>query len=521
MGVDTRLVTVWIPDWPIIAAGVAAGDPAIVLRSQRVIASTPAARADGIRFGDRRRVAQRVCPQVRLIDDDPRRDARRFESVVQAVAELTPRVEVAEPGELRFAARGPSRYFGGETTFAERLARVVSEAAAPVGDDVPVGVGIADGRATAAIAARRAVGRAPIIVPPGQSPTFMAELPIGWLAAIGEVDADLVDLFIRLGITTGGDLAALNPADLHARFGSIGYHAHRLASGADDRPVVAAAPAPERSYSHPFPEPVGQLATVVFTAKRLADTLVADLAGHGMVCTRVIVIAETDHGERSERTWYRDGGLSSAAIVDRVRWQLDAWVSQPDGPTAGVVLVRLIGDEVQPNNGVQTSWWGGRSRADEDAERAITRLAAIAGEDRVVMPEWVGGRLPEERFRWVAATTVDPDHRHLEPDSPWPGTVPSPSPASVTSIPVELLDADGRSVMVAGRGDLVAKPVTLVIGSRHHTVVAWAGPWPIEQRWWSPERARRLARLQVVTDDDAAYLVGVERQRWSILATYA
>jgi hypothetical protein len=29
-----------------------------------------------------------------------------------------------------------------------------------------------------------------------------------------------------------------------------------------------------------------------------------------------------------------------------------------------------------------------------------------------------------------------------------------------------------------------------------------------------------LARLQVVTEGGAAHLVGVEQQRWSILATY-
>ena len=30
-------------------------------------------------------------------------------------------------------------------------------------------------------------------------------------------------------------------------------------------------------------------------------------------------------------------------------------------------------------------------------------------------------------------------------------------------------------------------------GTSRHRIVAWAGPWPLEQRWWTPERARRLA----------------------------
>jgi protein ImuB len=54
-----------------------------------------------------------------------------------------------------------------------------------------------------------------------------------------------------------------------------------------------------------------------------------------------------------------------------------------------------------------------------------------------------------------------------------------------------------------------------------YRLVAWAGPWPVEQRWWAPDRARRVARFQVVTEHGVAHLIGVEQQRWSILATYS
>jgi len=57
------------------------------------------------------------------------------------------------------------------------------------------------------------------------------------------------------------------------------------------------------------------------------------------------------------------------------------------------------------------------------------------------------------------------------------------------------------------------------MGERHE-VRSWAGPWPVDQRWWSTDRARRLARLQVVTADGAAHLIAIEQQRWTLLATY-
>jgi protein ImuB len=87
--------------------------------------------------------------------------------------------------------------------------------------------------------------------------------------------------------------------------------------------------------------------------------------------------------------------------------------------------------------------------------------------------------------------------------------------------PVEVFDAHGRPVGVTGRGEVSAAPATLVCGGKRHQIVAWAGPWPVEQRWWTPDRGRRLARFQIVTDRDVAHLIGVEQQCWSILATYS
>jgi len=164
---------------------------------------------------------------------------------------------------------------------------------------------------------------------------------------------------------------------------------------------------------------------------------------------------------------------------------------------------------LRSDDGRQGSLWGGRSQADEDAARAVVRLTGLAGEQAVTVPVWEGGRLPSERLD--------------RGEGPWPGCDPTPSPTVVPPkpVPIELLAGDGRVVAVTGRGEISAAPVELVVGTRRHRVVAWAGPWPLEQRWWTPERSRRLARMQIVTEGGAAHLVGVEQQRWSILATYA
>jgi protein ImuB len=561
-----RLVTVWCPEWPAVAAGTDPTAPAAVLRANRVVARTPAAIVAGVRAGQRRRDAQRTCPELTLVDHDPARDARAFEPVVRAVAELAPRLEVIEPGWLTLAARGPSRYFGGDEALGERLGALVagligggdsgggsgggtiSDGAAPIAAVPIIGVGIADGRAPSAIAARRAAHRARAVHPrshggaptvergarhaveavevvaPGGSAAYVAPLSVAWLRELGEATPELVDLLDRLGVRTLGALAALGASDVLGRFGNDGLHAHRLATGGDDRPPDVTDPPPERSVERTFDEPVVQTDPVVFVAKQLADELAAALAAEGRVCTRLIVTTETDHGERCERAWYRDAGLSAAAMVERVRWQLDGWLAHPGAVSAGVVLLRLAPDEVRGDDGRQLGLWGGRSQADHDAARAIARLTGLAGEAAVRVPVWHGGRLPDERYRWVPATTVDLERTSVGPaaEHPWPGATPRPSPTVVLNdaVRVELVDATGAPLRVSGRGELSTAPAALVVGGRVRAVQAWAGPWPIDQRWWESRRHRRLARLHVVTDDGMAHHVIAEQQGWWLTAVY-
>jgi protein ImuB len=522
-----RLVTVWCAEWAVVAARVPADRPAAVFVANRVVACTPAARAAGVVHGLRRRAAQGRCPELAVLDHDDDGAARAFEPVIRAVGEMVPRLEVVEPGWLSMAARGPSRYFGGDQALAERLAELVAATVIDtVGVAARVGVGIADGRMASSVAAR-ADARSPVlVVPPGASADFLASQPVGWLLELGEATAELVELLARLGIRTLGELAALDAGDVVARFGVAGWRAHRLAGGCDERPPDVVDPAPEWCAEHPFPEPVEQLETVAFVAKRLADELVARLAGAGRVCVRLLVVVETEHGERSERAWYRDAGFSAAAMVERVRWQLEGWAGQPGGLSGGVAFLRLSPDEVRSDDGVPTRLWGGRSQADLDAARAIVRLTAVVGDDGVCVPAWSGGRLPDERYRWVPATSVELDdagHRLDPGEGPWPGSLPMPSPAVVLvdPLPVELLDEHGAAVSITGRGEPSAAPATIVVQGHRRQVAAWAGPWPVEQRWWHPSAARRLARLQVVTERGDAHLVVIERQRWSIVATYA
>ena len=50
--------------------------------------------------------------------------------------------------------------------------------------------------------------------------------------------------------------------------------------------------------------------------------------------------------------------------------------------------------------------------------------------------------------------------------------------------------------------------------------IAWAGPWPLEERWWDTARRRRRARLQLLNRDGLARLATLDRGTWHVEATY-
>ncbi len=540
-----RVLVVRGADWPVAATGASPRDPVVVVHANLVVACSAAARASGVVLGQRRREAQSRCPGARVVAPDPAAEARAFEVVVSALHELTPRLEVLEPGRVAAATRGPSRYFGGDAVLAVRAGEVTTAALTEAGIETAVAVGIADGVFAAGLAAAAdPPGRDPgvtdppaatRVVEPGGSRAFLAAVPVAALAPVIEDGPALVDVWGRLGLVRLGDLAELPAADVLARFGTPGAIGHRLARGLDARPLAAGRPASEHTTSAELDPPAEQVAAVAFVAKALAERLHQRLDGEGLACTRVVVVAESEHGERRERAWRHEGTLSATAIAERVRWQLDGWLQGPAAqrPTAGITRLTLVPDDVVVAGGRQLGFWGGEARVDERVVRALARLQGLLGTDAVRVPECRGGRDPADRATTVPAASVElteprPRARPEGIDEPWPGQVPPPSPATVHPAPLaaEVVDRVDRVVGVSGRGALTGAPSRLRItpaGSAlagWASITAWAGPWPVEERWWDPAAHRRRARFQVVTDDGRAHLLVLEGGRWSVEATY-
>lgn len=168
----------------------------------------------------------------------------------------------------------------------------------------------------------------------------------------------------------------------------------------------------------------------------------------------------------------------------------------------------------------QGGFWGGRQRADDQAAEALAAVQGLLGPEGVVVARPQGGRDPGARVRLGPWSAAAPPTTLLD-ERPWPGRLPSPPPAVLHDPPLTAQLTDERDEPVTVRGDaLGAAPTALAIDrGPWRSLVGWAGPWPKWERWWTPT-ARRVAHLQVVTEDGLAHLLCAQKGAWWVVATY-
>ena len=543
-----RAIVLWCPDWPIIAAarshGFALSAVVALIEKGVVFACSAAARSEGVRRGMRVREAQSRCPDVQVFDYEPALDIRSFEPVLEAIEEAMPGVQLLKPGTCAIRARGPAKYYGGEEEAALWLLDALDELGITGGR-----VGIADGPFTAEHAARSTAnprsgahshsqGRIRI-VPEGGSARFLAAVPVGLLG-----EPALATLLRRLGIRTLGEFAGLTATDVGDRFGETGARLHALASGLDSRPVVARIPPNDLDESVDFEPPLDRIDQVAFGVKAAASRFIDELIRAQLVCTSVRIEIESETvDEFSERHWLHPRSFTAADVVDRVRWQLQGGPStgsgstgsgstgssstgsSPTGSSSGVGLssgvrrVRIVPTSVDAIGNHEQGLWG--TGYDERIHHGLSRVQSLLGHGAVVTAAIGGGRTLLDRQKLVA--WGDRAVLTKSAEQPWPGQLPTPMPGTIFEIPQPaiVLNEQGASLDIDERGTLNGNPSQLSTDGRSLSGInGWAGPWPINERWWDADNARSAHRFQLIDENGSAWLFVLENHLWWIEARY-
>lgn len=557
---DRRYFSLWCPSWPVVSAWLVLGSrpdsPTVVFDREdnraHVLAVCPDAYSVGVRRNMRIRSAQAIIPDAYFSVADEVSQTKTFSRVLDVVRDFVPSVSLVRPGRLECDARGPSRYFGGEQSAGlELISRVKN-----LGID-DIFIGIADTRFAAYVGARMApyasAGNNVFVVPKGKQETanFLSPQPLSLLDSPA-----VTSLLERVGLSTLGDVAKIGLADMLARFGGEGERIYSLVSAyEDERDERNISKAVENlSEEYVCEDPLISTEQAGFVAKNLAHRLSQRLIDQGLACEELEIETFLSNGQTVIRTWRVQSSSFEQVIASRVQLQCEEWlnirarenveVSFADEViresfVRGITKVIVSATQVMSSNRRQVSLFGVDPSLDEDALRAIARVKSLVGDSSVVELKIVGGRMPGESVEFLEySKNLDDltsegfkdslfeslDESDLSCNLYWPGAVVGKSPMCNFDPPekAKLLDASNNPIKVHATGLASGDPKYIeskVLKPPRQEIKDFAGPWPLEDRWWDEKKRRRMCRFQI-TCDSGAYLVVTSGDSAGVAAVY-
>ena len=406
-----------------------------------------------------------------------RDEACTSDALLAVAHEFTPRVEVCGPREVALDLRGLTRMFGEAQVLGTTLRETVTSSG------YVAAVAMAGTRTAARLLARIAASGAcePVtVIASGAEAAAVRGLPISLLSQLddrhaSDQDRACVPTFLRWGLQTLGDLAAL-PADaVAARLGQRGVQWQRLARGEDLTPLHPTGPVERFEQTLELDWPVEGLEPLAFVLGRVLDPLTAQLRrrGRGAVAlhTRLHLVTRTVH----ERSVHLPAPMHDARAL-RTLLLLDLESHPPD---AGIDRVVVSADPT-PARTLQFSLLTRATPSPEHLSTLLARLSALMGETRCGSPTtvdtWQPGAVAMVQF-------APPDSEAPLSQSVEPGEAERPMAMAFrrfrAPVPARVQAQHGspRRVIVDRRG---------LTGG---VIETCAGPWRTSGGWWQEERA--------------------------------
>jgi nucleotidyltransferase/DNA polymerase involved in DNA repair len=430
--------------------------------SDRIHVASAALLERGVLPGMRVAAAQALAAELEVRAWDDATIARAVNRVTMALLAVSPQVTPGTPGLWWVGVHGLSHR--GERAVASELARLART----------WHPGARAALASTCVAARAAtwLARDVPIIPAGDDAAFLARTPL----ALVPMDAELRATLRALGVTRAGQLAALAPADVEARWGATGLAAWRLAHGDDPRRPALAEPPQPHLVSADLPVPATTLEPVLFLVRAALARLVDEVARDGRAIAAFDVTLVLD-GIGSAlptvaapvRTVTRRVACAVPLarvepLFEQCRAVLDDWALEAPVTGVAVQVVERVALSGEQGDLLHTGW-----RDPAAAEAAFARLRAALGGTAVVRPEGRDAHAPERRGAWSEGRVLG---WSMLPDDPDPPTVSLrllPSP--------ERIEVEPDPLAFRWRG-------------RRWVVATQAGPERLSGDWWSAPYAR-------------------------------
>ena len=326
------------------------------------------------------RILALAWPELRA----PEADTTLFEPILDALDDLSPRVEAVDVGVALVDVTGLEALVGPERRVAAR-AVLLARGVAPL----TVRCGIGDNRWLASLAARlarpeRAGAPAALhILPSGAAGcAALRELAIGLLPA----DRATRDRLALFGLTRMGQLADLPRAAVGAQFGSVGERLQQLARGLDPRPI-APRRRPERlTAQRTFDTPLDSVGAIALVLRAASAELCEALAGRGLAPGRATLAVQLEDAPplRVELAFpepAREPDWIARLLIGRL--EALARTRPLDGEEPRIAGMTLALDRLADPRGRQLPAFEPQAGKWEELRWSLERLAARFGEGRL------------------------------------------------------------------------------------------------------------------------------------------
>ena len=211
-----------------------------------------------------------------------------------------------------------------------------------------------------------------------------------------DLDPDVRERLLALGIETVGDFLRLPADGIRQRFGAETDLLYQLASGHRWAPLVPVPPqAPHERLVH-FDSAESHTDRLIFIVKRLLDSLLAALMQQAHAVLELeLEMKLDDRTIRTERVRASASTIDGVQLLALVRLRLEA-LRLP----AGIVTLRITAASC-PASSEQRRLFPHYAQRDPDlANQAFARLRAEFGEESVVHACLGNGHLPAAQFTW-------------------------------------------------------------------------------------------------------------------------
>lgn len=199
------------------------------------------ARRFGIKTGTHIKVARRLCPEVVQRPARPERYAEVSTTIMEALQNITPDIEVFSVDEAFLDLTSCQDAFGSPVGMTRRAKEIVRQVSGLL-----CSVGVAGDKTTAKFAAKLAKPDGFTVIPPWESRERLRNVPLTELCGIKQ---GIGGFLAARGIHKCGDMQRLPISVLAQRFGNLGRRIWLMAQGLDPEPVHTTVP-PPKSIGH-------------------------------------------------------------------------------------------------------------------------------------------------------------------------------------------------------------------------------------------------------------------------------